>query len=422
MKILFITPQLPHPPRQGTTIRNFNLIAYLAADHTVDLLSFTTPDEELNPSSPLHKLCRRVDAVPQPIRSTAERVKDTFLSPLPDMGHRLESAAMRKLIDSWIEKAAPDEWDIVQIEGIEVAQYGQQIVDGLKKRFPDQPDALPKLVFDDHNCEYLLQKRNALNDLTTPKRWIGGIYSTLQWQKLRRYERSICQMADATFAVSVADKDALEKIAPDADITVVFNGFDPPKTVTRDLPSPEASQSQTLLYIGKMDYRPNVDAMLWFGQAIFPLIRAEVNDVSLKIVGMNPHPRLEQLKTVAGIEITGMVEDLEPYLQNAAVYVIPLRVGGGTRFKALEAMAYGKPIVATSLGIEGIPVADGQELLIANSPEDFAAAVIRLLRDQADGGALSQSLGESAHQLVEETFTWSSIIPQVETIYSNLFR
>lgn len=449
MKILFITPQLPYPPRQGTTIRNYNLIRYLADSHTVDLLTLAAPGEKLDATSPLHECCRRIGTVPQPVRSTAQRIKDTFSSPLPDMGHRLESAEMRALIDQWLDEAGLDEtalaetgldetalnetgtceWDIVQIEGIEVAQYGAQILDGLRQRFPNQADALPKLVFDDHNCEYLLQKRNALNDLLVPKRWIGGIYSTLQWQKLRRYERQICQDADATLAVSIADKDALQKIAPDADITVVFNGFDPPEEPPEEQPEnlseeqPDASErrtSKTLLYIGKMDYRPNVDAMLWFGREILPIIQSEIPDTELKIVGMNPHPRLDELSTVPGIEITGMVEELGPYLAEAAVYVIPLRVGGGTRFKALEAMAYRKPIVATSLGIEGIPVEDRRDLLIADSAADFAAAVVRLLRDQEAAGTLSQTLGENGCRLVESTFTWASIMPVVEGVYDRI--
>lgn len=419
MQILFITPQVPYPPRQGTTIRNYNLIRYLAERHTIDLLTFTAPNEKLDVTNPLHEHCRKIASVQQPFRTTRKRIMDTFLSPLPDMGHRLESAKMRELVDSWLNEVTFDEWDIVQIEGIEVAQYGFQILDGLRQRFPSQTHSLPKLVFDDHNCEYLLQKRNALNDLFVPKRWVGGIYSVLQWQKLRRYERQICLDTDATFAVSVADKESLREIAPAAEISVIINGFDPPAD-SHINGTKKTNDAKTLLYIGKMDYRPNVDAMLWFGREIFPLIRAEIGEVSLKIVGMNPHPRLNELAIIEGISIVGMVENLAPYIEEASVYVIPLRVGGGTRFKALEAMAYRKAIVATSLGVEGIPVQHERELLLADSAEDFASSTIRLLSDQAAGGKLSNVLGENALRVVESTFTWQAIIPEVERVHSRL--
>ena len=424
MKLLFITPQLPFPARQGTTIRNYNLIRYLSKNHTIDLLSFAAPGEKLEASSPLHNHCRRIEVVSQPVRPTSQRIRDTFLSLLPDMGHRLESTEMRKRIEQWLSEADVDEWDWVQIEGIEVAQYGKQIIDGLRERFPHDVGKPTKLLFDNHNCEYLLQKRNALNDLWLPSRWPAALYSLLQWQKLVRYERQVCFWADEISAVSVADRDALQRLAPQKEFTVVYNGFDMASVSETDSAveslredGAREAMGPKILFIGKMDYRPNVDAMLWFGHAIFPSIQLQIPDATLQIVGMNPHHRLNILAGAKGIEIVGQVEDLAPYLAQAAVYVIPLRVGGGTRFKAIEAMAHRKPIVTTSLGIEGIPAINGEELIIADSPQPFSSAVLSLLEDWKTGGAVGKKLGERAHKLVTDKFTWPSIIPTLEAVY-----
>jgi glycosyltransferase involved in cell wall biosynthesis len=276
----------------------------------------------------------------------------------------------------------------------------------------------PPLVFDDHNCEYLLQQRNALADLRLPQRWLAAAYSLVQWQKLRYYEAQICRQATATLAVSEADKAALAAIAPDRPITVIPNGIylaDYPLVAT-DVSSPP----YTLLFTGKMDYRPNIDAMLWFGRHVLPLILAVEPQARLQIVGLSPHPRLAELRQHPAIEITGAVPDIRPYLQQAAVYIIPMRVGGGTRFKALEAMATGKGIVSTPLGVEGIAVRHEAELLLADSPEAFAAAVLRLLRDQQQGGLLTQQLGRRARAFVEVHYSWTKIAPQLEQLYGQL--
>lgn len=403
MKILILTPQLPYPPRQGTTIRNFGLISYLAQRHTVDLLTFLAPGERLDAHNPLHRLCRRVYALPQPARPLADRARATLLSPLPDMALRLEAPAMHRQAQAWL---AGDTYDIVQVEGIEMAQYARHAAG----RAP--------VVFDDHNCEYLLQQRNALNDLRVPRRWHAAGYSLVQWQKLRRYEAQVCREAAAVVAVSGPDRAALWRLVPEAAITVIPNGIDlaayPPAE-----PDP-ADSSPTLLFTGKMDYRPNIDAALWFGRAVLPLILARRPDVRWQIVGLNPHPRLDVLRRLPQVEITGAVDDVRPYLAAAAVYIIPMRVGGGTRFKALEAMAAAKPIVSTSLGVEGLPVADGRELLLADSPLEFAAAILRLLDDRAQDGSLGRSLGAAARRLVADRYTWETILPALEQLYTTL--
>jgi sugar transferase (PEP-CTERM/EpsH1 system associated) len=414
MRLLFLTPQLPYPPRQGTTIRNYNLINQLAQRHHIDLLTFLAPGEALATDNLLQRLCQRVMALPQPQRSLTQRARATLFSPLPDMALRLEDVAMRDLASQW---ANATHYDIIQVEGIEMAQFGLSARQSAAQTAGSE--RRPALIFDDHNCEYLLQKRNALADLRQPQRWLAAAYSLVQWQKLRWYERSICRQAAVTVTVSTADKQALQTLAADLRVEVVSNGIDLAE-YPADMTNAPVAPPYRLVFTGKMDYRPNIDAVLWFGRQVLPLIQAQESQVHFQIVGLNPHARLDELRVNPAVEITGAVDDPRPYLRNAAVYVIPLRIGGGTRFKALEAMAGAKPIVSTTLGVEGIGVQHERELLLADDAPAFAAAVVRLIRDATSGGVYSQQLGAEARQFVERRYRWETIIPQLEQVYATV--
>ncbi|MDQ1300749.1 MAG: polysaccharide biosynthesis protein PslH [Chloroflexota bacterium] len=162
-----------------------------------------------------------------------------------------------------------------------------------------------------------------------------------------------------------------------------------------------------------MDYRPNIDAVLWFADAVLPLILAQIPDVRFYVVGQQPHARLARLTANPAITLTGRVPDTRPYLAAAGVYVMPLRIGGGTRLKALEAMAMSQAIVSTRLGCDGFDFGDGQEVCFAAEPAAFAAAVIGLLRDRARAAAL----GQAARTYVEAHYGWSAIVPQLEALY-----
>ncbi len=413
MELLFITAQLPYPPRQGTTIRNYNIIRELAQRHTIDLITFLAPGEYLDAGTPLRQLCRRLHGVPQPMRSIRRRGFDTLTTRLPDMALRLESPAMREVV---AEYAQTSTYDIVQNEGIETSQFGR-----LARMKAAEHGQNLRWVFDNHNCEYLLQKRNALTDLRMVRRWIAAGYSLAQWQKLVRYETAVCHDADATIAVSQADADALQLLVPHKTFTVVSNGVDLDEyRMTPCTETDSARSPRTLAFTGKMDYRPNIDAALWFGRNVMPLIVQRMPDICFQVVGMNPHPRSDELRNNPAIEITGEVPDTRPYIAAASVYVIPMRVGGGTRFKALEAMASGRPTVSTSLGVEGIAVENGCELYIADTPEEFAAKILRLLQDDDRTLAERRRLGLCARAFVEEHYGWSGIVPRMEAVYRRL--
>jgi glycosyltransferase involved in cell wall biosynthesis len=269
------------------------------------------------------------------------------------------------------------------------------------------------VVFDDHNCEYLLQQRTFLTDLRIPTRWPAAAYSFVQWRRLRRYEAQVCRRADRVLAVSEADAAALRRLAPGLDVPVIPNGIDT-RAYRPETPNPnDQIPKDALVFTGTMDFRPNIDAVLWFAREVLPRIQAEIPDARFLVVGQRPHKRLDALRGNPAVTLTGQVEDTRPYIAGAAVYVAPLRMGGGTRLKLLEAMALGKAVVATRLGAEGYPVTDGREMRLADTPADFAAAAVALLRDPQR----RETLGRAARAFVEERYDWRVIVPRVEAAY-----
>jgi glycosyltransferase involved in cell wall biosynthesis len=344
--------------------------------------------------------------VEPPARTLLHRLRDMVTTRQPDMALRLASDAYAKRLADWL---ARESFDVVQIEGIELAPY-LGVIDEVRPT-SDAADR-PLIVFDDHNCEYVLQQRTFLTDLYSPARWPGAAYSFVQWRRLRRYEAQVCRRVDQVLAVSQADGRALRRLVPGLDVTVIPNGIDTRAYAPATAKSQSASPS--LVFTGTMDFRPNVDAVLWFTREVWPLIQAEVPDVHFYVVGQRPHRRLDPLREHPNVTVTGWVEDVRPYIADAAVYVAPLRMGGGTRLKLLEAMAMRKPVVATSLGAEGYPVTDGRELILADTTAQFARAVVRLLHSPAR----SRELGQNARAFVERRYDWRVIVPRAEQVYA----
>ncbi|TKJ30707.1 MAG: glycosyl transferase family 1 [Chloroflexi bacterium B3_Chlor] len=399
-KLLFLTPDLPYPPHQGAAIRSFNLIKNLVPSHEIHLLSFVQQSNASSRLGPLSTFCANVATVPAPSRSNKSRALSVLFSAEPDMALRLPSARFANQLRLCLQR---ERFDFVQVEAIEMAQYGLAVK---RMSLPSQP----QVVFDDINAEYLLQKRAFQSDIGHPTRWLGAFYSLIQWQKLQRYEAKVCRQLDRVVVVSHADGEALLELVPELHSTVVPNGVDTSYYTPTDR---ETESDTTLVFTGKMDFRPNVDAVLWFAREVLPLIREAVPQARFKVVGRDPHPRLNPLAERADMTLTGYVDDVRPHIAEAGVYVVPLRVGGGTRLKVLEAMSMGKAIVTTSLGCEGIDVADGRELVIADDTHTFAQSVVDLLGDTTR----RRELGGVARSLVESTHDWRHITPLLEQVY-----
>ena len=402
MKVLLLTPQLPYPPHQGTSLRNFHIIRGLAQACEVSLLSFLEPGQstEAEHIGPLAELCQRIETVPVAQRTTGKRLYQLLATRRPDMAHRLFSQAFNMQL---LQMLQADDYDIVQIEGIELARYLPVIRQG-------SPCSM--IVFDDHNAETELQRRNFLTDLRQPRRWVAAAYSAEQVRRLRKFERWVCQQADWVTAVSHPDKVHLEQLTNGrTPITVIPNNLD----VTQFQLEEANVIPSDIVFSGKMDYRPNVDAVLWFVDEVWPIVKQERPSTTFTIVGQKPHARLARLTTEPDITLTGWVDRVEPYLAGANVFVMPFRIGSGTRLKLIEAMAAGKAMVSTAVGAEGFPVEHNRELLLADEAVGFATAVLHLLTHPDE----RLRLGQAAQQFAQQ-YDWRVVVPSFLEIYRSL--
>jgi glycosyltransferase involved in cell wall biosynthesis len=397
VKVLFLTPRVPYPLDVGTSLRNFRLLQSAAGEHEVHLLSFI--DRPLRPDhlEVLQAVCRRVELRPAPPHPAYRRLARTVNASLPDMAYRRWSP---ELVDVLREMIAVERYDVVQVEGIEMARY---------LAFCRET----RRIFSEHNVEYLLQRRAYQVDRTDPRRWPKAVYSWLQAGKLARFEAAACRLADATLTVSQDDAAALTDLEPRGRYRVVPNAIDPDAYPHREgWPARPA-----LLVAGTLDYRPNADAARWLLDAIMPTVWERVPETRVFVVGRGPAPDLvARGQRDARIAVTGQVESMEPYWARSTVWVLPLRGGGGTRFKALEAMAVGLPIASTPMGMEGIAAEDGSHYLGGASAEALGAAIVRLLEDQP----LRERVSAAADRLVREQYDWRVVAPRLLDVYREL--
>jgi glycosyltransferase involved in cell wall biosynthesis len=395
LKILFLTPQLPYPPRQGAALRNWGLIHELATRHEVHLLSFGEGERPPGLAS--------VTTLPEPERGKVQRLRTLLTSGEPDMAQRLYSPAFAaKLADLLATHAL----DVVQVEGIEMVPYALPYLGNAGG---------PLWVYDAHNAEAELQRSALLADLRQPKRWHAAAYSAVQVRRLRRYEAAHLYRFD--LVVSVSDEDArLLEAASDVRLLVVPNGIDTgefapgaaaPATELSERPGP------ALVFMGKMDFRPNVDGVLWFVDEILPYIQYDGPLPTLWVVGQQPHASLARLREHPQVVLTGWVDRIEPYIAGADIVVVPLRMGSGTRLKVLQALSMARPVVGTTLGCAGLGLRDGEHLHLADEPVDFAAAVGAVLRNPTRAA----EMGRTARRHVEAHFDWRVLVPQLEAAY-----
>jgi glycosyltransferase involved in cell wall biosynthesis len=286
------------------------------------------------------------------------------------------------------------------------------------------------VVLDEFNAEYVLQRRAAFSDLrqmiTRPRLVAAASYSFIQWRKLATYEQRLLRRYDRVLAVSEHDRRALRKLVSNARIAIVPNGvdtdyFSPQFEAVPDEDTPDRDTEQptgsTILFTGSLDFRPNIDAVLWFSRMVLPLIREHRPEARFLVVGRQPAPAVQALHNNQSIIVRPDVADVRPSIAAADVYVVPMRMGGGVRLKLLEALAMQAPVVSTKMGAEGVQNLDDHEhLLLADTPSAFAAATLRLLDDPA----LGKRLGSAGRELVAAYYDWREIVPQLEQVYCSL--
>ena len=405
MHLLFLTGQLPYPPHAGGALRTFGLIDGLhKCGHEIDLLTFRDPAQAETSIAPLTALCREVISLPTPQRATSTRLRELLLTRKADMQSRFYSADYQ---DALQRRLLAHRYDVIHIESLEMATYLPTI-----KQFANGA----KIIYDSFNAEYELQHLIYLTDRADLMRLPSAVYSLLQWRRLARFEGEVCASVDHVIAVSDADAAAFRQLIPDLRVSVVPNGIYVDEYTRPSMPEQIDLGSNALLFTGTMNYRPNVDAILWFAKQVLPAIKSRVPDVRLFVVGNKPHPKLDVLRQRGDIEITGFVQDVRPFLYNASVYVAPLRMGSGTRLKLLQAMAAGCAIVSTPIGALGLDVQSGRELLLAAEAASFAEAVLLLLRDPNQ----RTRLAVQAQAVVQTQYDWSVILPRLLNVYREL--
>jgi polysaccharide biosynthesis protein PslH len=395
MRILWLKSDLLLPLDKGGKLRTWHLMRHLARHHEITYLAFTEPSQAADVEG-MREVAAQVELVPrvEPAKGTLRFYADAamhLLDPLPYAVGKYRSRAFRQRLRTLLARRR---FDLVVCDFLFPAV-------NLPKRLP-----CASVIFT-HNVESEIWRRHA----ETKPGAIGRLLYGVQHKRMLRYEKETLARFDGVLAVSDADRDTFASLYPGAirqPVHVVPTGVD------TEYFSPDHQQSavsnRQLIFTGSMDWLPNEDAMQFFCREILPLVRAEEPAARLSIVGRAPTPAVKRLAAEHDVQITGRVDDVRPYMKEAAVYVVPLRIGGGTRLKIFEAMSMGKAVVSTTIGAEGLPIAGGEHLLLADDPASFARAVVGLLRDS---GRRSQ-LEAAARALVVARYDWSAVAGALE--------
>jgi glycosyltransferase involved in cell wall biosynthesis len=397
-RVLYFAPKVFWPPDTGAKLRNYHLARQLALTDQVTYLGFAVPD--VTPSAPPpERVCDRVIAVPRDRGYTVPNLVRGILgrTPLPILNYTTEPMAAA------LERAlADDEHDLVQIEGVHLLGYLPRLR-AAKGR--------PVVVCDWHNVESELMSRYGERAAGVLKR----LYARSTARRLRDAEREALTKLEAHVVVSERDREHLLSLAPSARVFVVENGVDVAHFADDRLDEAHRSSAlkraggaaperKRLLFVGSMDYHANIDAATHFVAHGWRALRARRPGYTLTLVGRNPPAEVRALAAEPGVEVTGTVADVRPYYREAACAVVPLRVGGGSRLKILEAMAAGVPVVSTHLGAEGLLAEDGVHLLIGDTPE----ALVRALEWVVGSEELRAKLVASGRDLVRARYDWAA--------------
>jgi len=394
MRLLWLKSDLLLPLDKGGKLRTWNLMRHLARRHEITYLAFAEPNHTQGVIDAMHQVAARVETIPRvdPPKGSWRFYQDAALhlaDPLPYAVGKYRSRAYRQRVDALL---ARDAFDLLVCDFLVPAV-------NLPWRLP-----CPAVIFT-HNVESEIWRRHADTEASVLKRLL---YRT-QHRRMLRFERRTLERFDGVLAVSDADRDTFEHLYPGSlrkPAHVVPTGVD----TEFFAPTPSAAASRRLVFTGSMDWLPNEDAMVFFVREVLSLIRAEEPDVTLSIVGRAPTPAVRKLAREPGVHVTGAVDDVRPYVDEAAVYVVPLRIGGGTRLKIFEAMAMGKAVVSTTVGAEGLPVVDGTHMMLADDPRSFARETVALIRDLDR----RRQLERAARALVVSKYDWSAVAGELE--------
>lgn len=402
MRILFLCLRCPYPPHRGDRIRSYHFIKQLSKRHNISLVFFAESDSDIEAVRHLQPYCERVEWVR--FRPNFAKLNTAIhcLSRTPLQVHYWYSPQMQRKIN---ELLAENTFELVHAQ---LFRMGQYVINahGIVKVL----DLCDSLALN-------LSRRAELD--CTPKRFLVK----LEEKRVRQYEIEIMKSFDRGTVVANFDRDYLLNQDYNLKLSVVPMGVDlsyfhPNSDVTSDsnglLAAVTTNSTKNLLFTGTMNYFPNSDAVMYFCEEIFPLIQQQHPDVNFYIVGNHPTEQVQRLAENSGVTVTGYVPDIRPYFHNSSVFVAPLRAGSGIQTKNLEAMAMGTPVVTTSIGAMGLEAEIGQELLTADTPQDFAECVIHLLENPG----IQLKLGNAGRKRVEASYDWGVLVEKLEQVYA----
>lgn len=391
MRILYVAQRVPYPPDRGDKITTYNEIRHLAQKHEVAVACLADGEADLANVEPLRAMVTSVDAVA--LRPRAARIR--ALTSLALGGPFSVAYFNERLLHEKVSaRAAEKPFDAVIVYSSGVAQYAEALV------------GVPRIMqFADLDS---LKWEQYAEQAGFPKSWLFR----REYRLLLDYERKIARAFDHSLVCTRVELDDLQRLIPGVDASCVGNGVD----LDFFRPTTAAKRDMELVFTGVMDYPPNVEGVVWFCDQVLPLIRRAVPEATFTICGSRPSPQVLDLGKIPGVRVTGRVPDVRPYLEQASVCVVPLRIARGIQNKLMEAMATGLPTVTCTASFNGIDATPGVDIEVADTAEAFASVTVRLLQD----AQRRQTMGAAARACMERNYRWEHQLARLDAVIASV--
>ena len=388
MNILQICPRIPYPLHDGGAIGIYNITKHLAIrGHNITMITFSKDVAE--PPEELGKYCN-LKIVHASTGHSLIKLGQSILWQLPYLVSKYQNHLFYKMVDREMNLVR---YDIVHADHLAMAPYAVY----LKKKYN-----VP-IILREHNLETVLFERMSNYSLNPLSKW----FSTLEGNRVKKYESRISEEFNFNVMITEDDENRLKNMNSSANTCVIPAGID-----VKNPSSTNMEEGKTILFLASLDWKPNVDGFFWFYNNVLPILLQKDPNVTVTIVGRGESKKLKSI-TNPHVNFVGYVQDVSDYIRKTQVCIVPLFVGSGMRIKILEMLSFGKPIVSTSIGCEGIGVKDKRDILIADTSEDFAAALINIFEDKQ----LKSTIMKNAYELIKNNYRWDNIAEKFEQIY-----
>jgi sugar transferase (PEP-CTERM/EpsH1 system associated) len=387
MRLLFVSQRVPYPPNRGDKIATYHQIRHLTRKHDVVVACLAENREDLENVKELAPMVASVDAVPLSPQRARIRALGCLASSVPlTVAYFNEPELHRRVADLMARRAI----DAVIVYSSGVAQFVE--------RYQEVPRIMHFGDLDSLKWEQYASKSHP------PMRWV---YQS-EYRRMLDYECRLANRFSHSVVHTRSELQDFQRLIPGAPVSCIGNGVD----LNYFQPMGLARKTNSLIFTGVMDYFPNVEGVVWFCREVFPIIKVKIPNVSFVICGARPNAAVRRLGRMPGVVVTGKVPDIRTYLDRASVGVVPLRIARGIQNKLLEGMAMGLPIVSTTVAFLGVEAIESRDLLVADTAPDFAAAVVRLLKEEE----LRREMGRSARTVMEANYNWDTQLGQLDRV------